>query len=272
MLAERERRKEALTNRNTSSIMEFFQRWVDRAADNLITGKSASQATPSSQEFKRLIERFYFEVIDQGIKASREEMQAQQGKKRLSQRLGLPKSLRDMERLFRDRRAWPKVMKRSDATAKRIFDDYKRRLEKKFSLLLPKIQAGEIAPADAKAQMRKAWGASKARIETIFRTETTNYFTSTQLAYFEGEPSIIGYLFDSVRDSSRTPICRSRHGLIYKPGSALLAKNKPPCHWNCRSDFIALADTPENRKMVADPSRDPSKVSVVPLPRGWKAA
>jgi SPP1 gp7 family putative phage head morphogenesis protein len=147
---------------------------------------------------------------------------------------------------------------------------YLRKLGKKFQSILPKLDTNEMTPQEAKTELLEAWDASKSRVELIFRTETTTYFGKTQVAFFNGEPDIIGFLFDSIRDRSRTAWCKTRHGLVYRPNTKLLTENTPSCHWNCRSHLIPLADTPENRKMLEDPNRDPELKKVEPLPPGWR--
>jgi SPP1 gp7 family putative phage head morphogenesis protein len=209
-------------------------------------------------------ENFYRDVNQEAVLSAKEKVLPKNGKKKLA------RSLPSLERTFRDKRRWPKTMKRSKILTDRLRKQYTQKLREKFAEIVPAMKDGSITPMEAKKEMIKSWDASKARVETIFRTETTNYFGKAQVEFFEDDPEIIGFLFDSLKDSASTNICRSRHGLIYKPGSKLLADNTPALHWNCRSHLIPLVNTPENRKMVSDPSRDPSKKSVVPLPKNWR--
>lgn len=223
-------------------------------------------------------ESFYRKVVEQSYYAAQDEKNAQLGKKKLAK--APPKipaftaiaraSLPGMEKVFRDKRLWPKIMKRSEMLTNRLRRQYTLKLRRKFNDIIPALRAGELSPKDAKDHLMKAWKASESRVETIFRTETTNYFGRTQVAFFEDDEDIIGFLFDSIRDKARTPICRTRHGLVYKPGTKELRENTPSLHWNCRSHLIALANTPSNRKLVADPQRDPTKKTVAPLPSGWR--
>ena len=121
----------------------------------------------------------------------------------------------------------------------------------------------------AKKRMMSTFDATKSRVETIFRTETTTYFDQTQVRYFQSDPEIIGFLFDALLDSATTKICRSRHGLVYRPKTQELREVTGACHYNCRKHLIALANTEYNRKLLADPNRDPSKRKVAPLLPGW---
>jgi SPP1 gp7 family putative phage head morphogenesis protein len=164
-------------------------------------------------------------------------------------------------------------MKRSRALSERMKKQYLQKLKRKFNKIVPMLTRGEISPADAKKEMMNVWGASKSRVETIFRTETTNYFGKVQVNFFQDDDEIIGFLFDSNIDSSITDICRSRHGMIFTKehtGKNSLAYNTPALHYNCRSHLIPLANTPENRKLLEDVSRDPSKHKLAELPDDWR--
>lgn len=227
--------------------------------------------SPSLNGMDLVSERFYRDVIEQAFHSAKYEKEDQQGRKRLARLpVGLPKKIRDLSQIFNDPTYWKRIMKRSTILTARLKRQYLAKLKAQFTVLMPKINSGEVSPAEAKKTMFHVWGASKARVETIFRTETTKYFAETQVKFFTGDAGIIGFLFDSVRDTSRTEICRSRHGLIYRPGSPLLTKNMPPCHYNCRSHLIALANNEYNRKLISEKDRNPSSAKVVPLPVDWR--
>jgi SPP1 gp7 family putative phage head morphogenesis protein len=181
----------------------------------------------------------------------------------------LPEGPRALDRVVNNRRYWQRIMRRARALTGRAKTQYLKRLQVQFKRILPLLEIGDMAPREIKAKLAEAWRAPRARAETIFRTETTRYFSKAQVEFFNDNNNIIGFLFDSVRDTSRTSICQTRHGLIYRPGTELLHKNTPACHYNCRSHLIPLVDDPENQKMLADPKRDPTKVRVEPLPPGW---
>lgn len=246
---------------------------VDYIFENMIEG-SDHFPQPTLNGMLDVSNRFYRSVLVEAFDASKKEKPAQIDAARVKKLeklpVGLPRSLKDLEKIFRDRRYWPKVMKRSRALTERLRKSYLDKLKRKFRDVIPQLRNGEISPEKAKKKMMEAWDASKSRVETIFRTETTTYFTKTQIAFFEGDDEIIGFLFSAVRDTSSTDICRTRHGLVYKPGSKELRENAPPCHYNCRSQFIALANVEVNRKLLEDPSRDPDNRKVAALPNNWR--
>jgi SPP1 gp7 family putative phage head morphogenesis protein len=219
-------------------------------------------------------ERFYRHVVTEGWKSAHEEalVEKSAGKQRLAAppKAGI-RPLQFLVELFGNKKDWDKVLKRKTFLMARLKRAYLRKLKRRFNEILPKILSGQTSSQEVKTHLLQAWESSRARTENIFKTETTKYFTETQISYFStSDVEIIGYLFDSVRDMARSIWCKDRHGLIYRPGSDLLRKNVPPCHWQCRSHLIALANTESNRKLLVDPERDPTKRSVEPLPSGWR--
>ena len=265
-IAAKFRRKGRVINKTVSAMEAVMKKAVAGVIDHYLA--TGHYAKPTLAGMFAVTDDFYREVAINGFDSARDEKEEAKGKKRLAKRKS--NKLEFLENVFRDKREWPRAMKRSKKLTERLRDQYLEKLGKRFEEILPALKAGEITPEDAKSHMMKAWKASKSRVETIFRTETTNYFGKAQVSFFESDPEIIGFLFDSVYDTSRTEICKSRHGLVYRPGTALLTKNIPACHFNCRSHLIALANTPHNRKLLEDPDRDPAKRKVVPLPPGWR--
>lgn len=264
------KRKNKVIRHTVTAMESEMKKAVDLIFEHF--EKTGLYVEPSLNGMFAVTDDFYRRCIHEAFVSAKEEKNDSGGHKKLSKgdaTVGIPDELKNLDQVFQAKR-WEKVMKRSNKLTKRLRKAYLAKLKKTFNKIAPKIHSGEITPQEAKSALMDSWGASKSRVETIFRTETTNYFGRTQVAFFEDDPEIIGFMFDSVRDTSRTAICKSRHGLIYRPGTKLLKDNTPGLHWNCRSHLIALANTPYNRKLLEDPQRDPNKVSVVKLPPGWK--
>lgn len=279
------KRKDRVIHTAVQEMEAVMRAAVDYILEHYL--KTGRYVAPSLQSMYGVSEGFYRDVIQQAFYSAEEEKAAQTKnepeekprKSRLTKMagskwpIGIPKSLKGLEKIFRDKRFWPAIMKRSKKITDRVRREYLRKLQIRFDKIVPDLDTNAITPAEAKVELMKAWDASKPRVELIFRTETTTYFGKTQVSFFNGDPEIIGFLFDSIRDTSRTTWCKSRHGLIYKPDSTGingLAYNTPAIHYNCRSHLIPLADNPHNREMVADPKRDPERRSVTPLPPGWR--
>lgn len=269
----RSRVKDAAAARAVSAIEAIMVAASDHVIDNWVhTGRYQE---PDLGGLLRVTEGFYKRAIVSAIKEAKHEKSDIEPAPRSHAQLakgpeGIPKHLRGLYDLLRGGVRWRTIFKRAERVSGKMRKQYQSKLRRQFEQVVPMLTDGVISPAEAKDTMRKAWDTSKSRVETIFRTETTNYFEKANVSFFDGDPDIIGFLFDSVRDVARTDICRSRHGLVYRPGSKELHDDIPPCHWNCRSHLIALADTPANRKMLEDPQRDPSRRKVVPLPPGWR--
>lgn len=267
------RREYVRKDRVVTNAVDEMRRVLVRAIDSIVDDfeKTGKYAEPALGSMDTVSEQFYRSVLKAAAVSVEGGRSKPPGMKRL---MGappkMPKSVASLNSLFRNKRYWARVMKRAKALSSSLRKQYLRRLRFQFGKILPLIESGELAIGDVKKKMMTAWETTKPRVETIFRTETTNYFAQTQVAFFDGDDDIIGFLFDSVKDQARTEICRSRHGLVYKPGTKALRENTPACHYNCRSHLIALANTAFNRKLVGDRSRDPALVSVVPLPRGWR--
>lgn len=226
---------------------------------------------PSLVGMDEVMLKFYRSVLGAAYHSAKEEKTTQHPVKRLAKVKAPPALPEKLEDVFRNRKYWVRIMKRSKALTESLRKQYRRKLKFQFSKILPMLTAGEVSPEQVKQALRQKWVASKARVETIFRTESTAYFAEAQVSFFKDDDEIIGFLFDSVSDSSTTNICRSRHGLVYRPDTEQLKRNIPPCHFNCRSHLIALANTPYNQKLLADPARDPSRRKVAPLPPGWRS-
>ena len=263
-------RRQNIVIRSAVSQMEKSMR---RAIDLIWDGyeKTGHYFQPSLNDMFIASEDFYSNVVKSAYLTTQVTKNMQSGKKNLAKLpVGLPRRLKGMEQLFRDKRYWPMIMKRSKLVTERLRKQYLAKLNKKFQEILPKIQSGEITPSEAKKEMITAWDTSKSRVETIFRTETTNYFSKTQVAFFDGDKDIIGFMFDAIKDTGTTEICKKRHGLVYRPGTKELQDNTPALHFNCRSHLIPLANIPENRKLLDDPTRNPKNRAVPPLPPGWR--
>lgn len=276
--------RKALMNRTNkrkaiviSKAVSHIDKILEDATEKIINTAIFSGGTyfqPSLNGLDVAAEQFYLGVIHQAFYSCEDEKSSQQNRKRLAKApKGIPRKLSDLDQILKDKTYFRQIMRRSGMLSKRLKRQYLSKLRKRFDKVMPLLQSGEITSSDAKKQMRDVWHATKPRVETIFRTETTNYFGKIQVNFFKDDKNIIGFLFDSNVDSARTEICRSRHGMIFTKeykGKNSITYNTPALHYNCRSDLIALANTAENRKLLEDASRDPRHHNLEPLPDGWR--
>jgi SPP1 gp7 family putative phage head morphogenesis protein len=127
----------------------------------------------------------------------------------------------------------------------------------------------------ARKAIQVATKVSKSRARTIVETETTRYYNDARREFYDEIETVEGYLFAIVRDAATTKWCLSRGtkgGLVFFKGSALLEKNTPPCHWNCRSELLPLSRlNPTHQKLLRDEDRWAKNNKLVPLPPGWNA-
>ena len=277
------KKKDKLITKFVKLMMAKMEAVIDEVIDNGI--RTGQFLKPTLNDLYAVTEDFYRELLMEAFYSAQAEYKAilkhqpPDTSKGLLTKLaadkwpkGVPRTLRALVDLFKDKNTWPKIMKRSKKVTDLVRKEYLKKLGKKFDQIMPKISSGELTPIEAKKELKQAWKATESRVELIFRTETTTYFSQVQVASFKGVDGIIGFLFDALRDRATTAWCRTRHGLILKPDSPELTKHKPPCHWNCRSHLIPLADTAHNREMLEDTDRDPERTNrkIEPLPAGWR--
>jgi SPP1 gp7 family putative phage head morphogenesis protein len=122
----------------------------------------------------------------------------------------------------------------------------------------------------ARAVIEKAAGVPRARAYTIVETETTRYYNTIRVNTYNAIETVIGYLFIAVRDSATTDWCKSRNGVVFMKGTALLGRNTPPCHYNCRGELLPLSRlNPTHRKLLEDMSLRAENRVLVPLLPEW---
>lgn len=256
-------------NRTVSLIRKIVGKAIDYIVDQYF--KTDQYYQPDLYGLNGVIENFYRDIIEKSYHHSIKSKDDQVNKKKLAKApVGVPKKIKNINEIFGNSKYWDKIINRSNKLTDKMKKGYLQRLKKTFEKASQHIQNGDLHPGDLKDYMMESWHASKERVETIFRTETTNYFSKVQISFFSGDKNIIGFIFDSVKDRARTNICKSRHGLIYRPNTSSLTENTPALHFNCRSHLIPLANTKYNLKLLEDKRRNPEFRAVVPLPKGWR--
>lgn len=268
------KRKFKRQDKVASEAVEAMEKIMKQAVAEIMTAAPKGVwPIPSLSGMENVSWNYSKSAIEAGFHSARDEAnvaeQLMEPKRRMAGKPKVPPA-RDLEKLLGNRAFMRKIFSRSKAISEKLRKAYLKKLKKTWDRIVPAMLEGQVSPAEVKVAMEDTWKASKSRVKTIFTTESTNYFADVQVAYFNDQPQILGFLFDSVVDSARTAICRSRHGLVFPPNSKLLRDNTPALHFNCRSHLIALANTPSNRKMVEDPQRDPTKRKLVPLDPRFK--
>lgn len=126
----------------------------------------------------------------------------------------------------------------------------------------------------ARVAIQKAFAVPRARAKTIVETETTRYYNTTRVNTYNQIDSVVAYLFVAVRDAATTKWCcygkGGRHGVVFFKGSALLSRNCPPCHYNCRSELLPLSRlNPAHRKLLENTTLWAQNRKLTPLLPEW---
>jgi len=146
----------------------------------------------------------------------------------------------------------------------------------KGSLIAATIpQAGQpvLSRRELQQQIERTLNVAKVRAETIARTETTYAYNQARVQVFK-QSSIVSHVrFLAIDDARTTDICRSRNGMLIPIGeTSIIAANKPPLHFRCRSMLspVMTAINPMHSQWAEDPDRAWDKRTLEPLPQGWR--
>lgn len=161
--------------------------------------------------------------------------------------------------------------KRLDHLAKQIKRRYLKKCQEKVTEFSDAFRKGEVYSLETVREMvRDAAKVTTARADMIVQTETTNYYNNVRVAYYNESPDIDYYLFMAIRDQRTTAWCKTRHGLVYTKDTDVFAREKPACHYGCRSEVVPLVRfNPAHKKIINDESRRRENNSPVPLLPGW---
>lgn len=239
--------------------------------------------------FEKMFIEHYFEVSIAALKLAERE-------KRLSVRLAGPRSLKQIMDLY-DR--WRKGLwkpKKIVKEAQKIKTKYIESVQKAWKKYSDDFRnGGPETQEDIRKKIQDEAETTTPRAQNIVRTETTRYYNEVRRDYYDKSEDVTHYLFIAVRDKGTTPWCcrghwsggsgkkksiekqfgsmsgkSGRSGVIYEKGSALLVKETPPIHWQCRSELLPLNKfNPTHRRMIADESMHRENVECYPLPPGW---
>lgn len=185
-------------------------------------------------------------------------------------------SLKDLMKLWDRWRKKKVVRKKQQSYADRIKKAYIKKVQSVWKKYSEDFREGNDADKEFIIdKVKKAAATVKPRAQTIVNTETTRYYNDTKLQIYDQSPDVTHYLFMAIRDFRTTKWCKEgvgRHGIVYTKGSYYIMKERPPCHWNCRSEFLPLSPlNPSHRKIIADMSRHRENRRPAELPPGWNS-
>jgi SPP1 gp7 family putative phage head morphogenesis protein len=194
----------------------------------------------------------------------------------------IPKSLESLMKLYDQWRKGKYKPKRQIAEARKIQKEYLKSVASVWEEHSKDFRKGVIAAQDAVVQkIKKIAETTVHRASTIVRTETTNYYNKARKDYYDSSQDITHYLFIAIRDAATSPWCtpltvngfRGRSGLVYSKDDPLLAKERPACHPNCRSEIVPLNRlNPAHLRLIQDWKLQRRNHKCYPLLPNWKAA
>jgi SPP1 gp7 family putative phage head morphogenesis protein len=296
--------------KNSAKVAQRVEnKWSRRLEDEILTASRqaadavSAGADPVVPDFERLLIEHWFESHMAGFKEAEGNVEEPKDSKLMADlwiRMGRrPRTLKDIMRaydLWRRGLFKPRKAVREAKDLKRRYLDAVKRAWKRYS---GEFREGDVATQDeVREKVRDAAKTTTSRAQTIVRTETTRYYNQARIDVYDKAPDITHYLFLAVRDKATTPWCCrgawhgdpsrrksmekaygslagyvGRSGLVYTKGAAITIRERPPCHWNCRSEFLPLNRfNPAHRRLIADESIRRENVKCYPLPRGWNKA
>jgi len=231
--------------------------------------------------FQEFILKHYFEVVGSAAESATEELQVIDKEKRMA-KPRIPRSLAEVRKIYDRWRRTGVMPKGLNQQAKKIQSKYLDKVQKVWRRYSEDYRAGEDSTKEQViVKIRDAADVATSRAKVIVRTETTNYYNATRTEIYDQVDGVWGYLFLAIRDQGTTKWCtdrvrggkRGRHGLVYKKDHPLTKKERPSCHWYCRSEFTPLTIyNPRHLKLIEDLSLRRENNICHPLPEGWRAS
>lgn len=275
-----------MLRRSAKAADRIERKWVDRLhhrfrdINSFVVAEFLDRGRVSERD---LYERFVEFFMDQSLDTMGHSLEkAEEGLPRLpsnqSRRMArgeppqgkIPRSFRDLMRMWDLWRKKKKVPPRQREMAERVTKAYLNRVQSAWSRYGRAFREGALGEDAVTRHIIKATDASFSRAKMITETETTYYYNEVRRKFYDETEAVTHYLFVPLRDAATTKWCNSRRMLVYKKGSRVLEKETPPIHWNCRSELLPLTPAnPKHKKLIDDKSRWRENNSPHPLPPGW---
>lgn len=229
--------------------------------------------------FQSFVLYHYFNVISIAAGTAEDEIQVIGTEKRMA-KPKTPRSLADVRKAYDIWRRTGRLPKGIRDQAEKIKSNYLNKVQKVWRRYSEDYRSGEEGKkANVVQKIKEAADVGTSRARTIVRTETTNYYNDVRTEIYDQSDGVWGYLFLAIRDHGTTKWCtdrttkgkRGRHGLVYEKDDPLTIKERPSCHWNCRSEMVPLTPyNPRHRKLIEDKRKHRRNVECHPLPEGWR--
>lgn len=271
--------------KNSMATRSLENKWNRKMADYFISItpkiiKSLEETNTIQVDFdvSRIILDHAFDVMATAFRVAQGGKEVKEPVTQLSQ---MPRSLKELRRLYdfwRKKHSLPKKMKDQ---ADKIKKAYLKRVQSVWRDYSMDFRVGdEATQKDVVKKIQKAADFGYARAKTTVNTETTNYYNDARISFYNQSDDVTHYLAVAVRDFATTKWCtpktiqgkRGRHGLVYRKGSEMIRKEHPAFHWNCRTEFLPLTPlNPNHLRLIQDKSIQRENVLCHPLPAGWRS-
>jgi SPP1 gp7 family putative phage head morphogenesis protein len=230
--------------------------------------------------FEQFVLYHYFHVVAVATGTAEQEINVIDSEKKMA-KPKIPRSLAEVRKMYDRWRTTGRLPRGMKEQAKKIKDNYLKKVQKVWRRYSEDYREG--ASVDKQHIAEKIEEAAKvgtSRARTIIRTETTNYYNDVRGEIYDQVDGVWGYLFLAIRDQGTTKWCtnktingmRGRHGLVYEKNDPLTKRERPSCHWNCRSEMVPLTlYNPRHRKLIENKSLQRSNHKCYPLPEGWSS-
>lgn len=262
--------------------VEYTRKWLDEV-NEMVARKLLDGQSIKDIDFTELFMEHYFSVTKAAIEMveTEKEIVTKEKPKRLTYSpVKVPRTLRDLQKMYDDYRKKRTIPKRQQELANRVKKQYLKKVQDVWRKVGEEFRSGGVFDQkEVVKTIRKATDGVYSRSKTIVETETTNYYNKVRKEIYDEADGVSHYLFLAIRDQKTSQWCsdkttkgkRGRHGLVYKKGDELTNKETPAIHGNCRSEMVPLSPyNPRHRQLINNPSLHRRNVACTPLPKGWE--
>jgi SPP1 gp7 family putative phage head morphogenesis protein len=259
--------------RMAKKVDDLEKSWLKRAEavneELLVMALEALQDQASTGAMERLLTEF---LMDHMIDVT--QTSYRQAQRRMPQVKGRLSVGRDLKRWMAIWDSWKtkrKPTREIKKKAQEVMREYLKATKRWWERRSEPIRRGEIPRKDLARQLASEVKAPLSRAKTIVNTETTGYYNQVRQDFYGADDNVTHFLFMAIRDHRTTKWCKTRHGLVYAKDDPLFEKERPACHWNCRSEILPLTTlSPRHQTLIQDKSRARRNNSPEPLPKGWR--
>lgn len=259
------KKQQTIENKWKREAEKFINEMNEKVLDMLV-----NTGIMPTVDFTPLILGNAFEAAREGFKST--EKSPKNSKLAAPRTKSVPRSLRELMKMWDEYRKNGKVPPRQKELADKIKKQYIKKVEQFWDTYGRQFREGQEYDRErAVKAIREKTKISYARSKMIVETETTHYYNEVRRKVYDQSDDVTHYLYMAIRDHATTKWCKTRDGMVLEKGTELLDVNTPPVHWNCRSEIIPLVPglNPRHAQLVKDSSRKPSNRTLEPLPSGW---